>query len=488
MTAALAELAPTVDAIVATERRALAVPIVLGTIPAAMCRIGKRDWTVAEHENTWRVFLDIPDGQITEAACKHVSQRLGLLWSSATWFMDLARSAAQSHESLTEPQIAQLVDIICQTAAKRRLSHALIEASARLDAGTATLAEVAPDVRRDVRLAEATIALPGEIPPRASEIAPALWAQPFPLAIPSGSTELDGLLGGGFRDCSLIAAPTGKGKTGFAIQIGRQTARQQPVCYFSTELSKRQALARFAAPELGRSWREVFEAGPDAGTAVAVALADLDLRIFEVRDVQEIFAVLRDLTSCLKRPIFSIIDYIQGLARGAEADRRLALGALSDGLTRSSRETGSTSLIVSSVARSMYHGNADKSAGDFVGAAKESGDLEFDAANVLFLDVDPCPMGGTSSGRLHVAKSRFGVQGTVGLRFDGARGTFTEDALGSLTDEQRDVYDAIADGANTYAEVAKVVERRKQDVCRIVGVLERRSIIGTRPLRIGCTP
>ena len=109
MTTAVAELVPAVDPIVSTERRALAVPIVLGTIPPAMRRIQKRDWTVAENENTWRVFLEIPDGQITEAACKHVSQRLGLLWSSATWFMDLARSAAQSHESLTEPQIVQLV-------------------------------------------------------------------------------------------------------------------------------------------------------------------------------------------------------------------------------------------------------------------------------------------------------------------------------------------------------------------------------------------
>ena len=488
MTAAVAELVPAVDPIVATERRALAVPVVLGTIPPAMLRIERRDWTIAEHENTWRVFREIPDGQITEAACKHVSQRLGFLWSSATWFMDLARSAAQSHETLTEPQVAQLVDIICQTAAKRRLSHALAEARARLDGGTASLSEVAPDIRRDVELAEAAIALPGEISPLATFEAPALWAHPFPPAIPSGFAELDILLGDGLRSDTILAAGTGQGKTGIAIQIGTFVAQRQPVCYFSTELTRRQGAARFAAPRLRRSWREVFESGPDAGTAVAAALSDLDLRIFEVRNVQEIFTALRDLTAYLKRPIFSIVDYVQGLARGAEADRRLVVGALSDAFTRLSRETGSASLLVSATARGMYHGNADKSAGDFVGAAKESGDLEYDAANVLFLDVDPCPMGGTSSGRLHVAKSRFGVQGTVGLRFDGARGTFAEDALGSLTDEQRDVYDAIADGANTYAEVSKVVERRKQDVCRIVGVLERRGIIGTRPLQIKGTP
>jgi hypothetical protein len=329
---------------------------------------------------------------------------------------------------------------------------------------------------------------PGDVPARASKIAPALWAQPFPTPIPSGFAELDILLGDGFRSDTILAAGTGQGKTGIAIQIGTFVAQRQPVCYFSTELTRRQGAARFAAPRLGRSWRDVFESGPDAGTAVAAALADLDLRIFEVRDVQEIFAALQDLTVHLKRPIFSIVDYIQGLARGAEADRRLVMGALSDAFVRMSRDTGSASLIVSATARGMYHGNADKSAGDFIGAAKESGDLEYDAANVLFLDVDPCPLGGTSSGRLHVAKSRFGVQGTVGLRFDGARGTFTEDALGSMTDEQRDVYDAIADGANTYVEVAKVIERRKQDVCRIVGVLERRGIIGTRPLQIKGTP
>jgi hypothetical protein len=100
------------------------------------------------------------------------------------------------------------------------------------------------------------------------------------------------------------------------------------------------------------------------------------------------------------------------------------------------------------------------------------------------LDIDPCPMGETSGGRLHVAKSRFGVQGTVGLRFDGARGTFVADVVGSLTAEQRRVYEAISGGAETYDDAAKAAELRKKDFCRVVKVLVVRGIITTNPLKI----
>jgi hypothetical protein len=93
-------------------------------------------------------------------------------------------------------------------------------------------------------------------------------------------------------------------------------------------------------------------------------------------------------------------------------------------------------------------------------------------------------MGGTASGRLHVSKSRFGVQGTVGLRFEGARGTFTEDPTGGLTEDQAAIFEAVRTGAKTWDEIHAEVGGRREKIGATLRILQARGLIGARPIRV----
>jgi len=472
------------DAVADASLALCATVIVAGEIPACAADLRPDDLPVATHSELWTLFRELtsrddaisPEALATLAAQRGVTMRLPE-GGAAGWAVQLAADHA-----VPVLRLNHAVAIVRADAARRRLRRAATDAACAADAGR-PVEEIAEGLARAAEHARRATAQPGDIPPPAFELAKTLWNEPIPPAVPTGLPSLDDLLAGGARGVTLLAAPTGKGKTGFAIQMVRTVSLRQLVLYVSTELSRRQVIARFAAPALG-SWRGIFEAGPEAGPAIAKAISCFDLRVVQCSDVQELASLLRRIAASAKRTPFLVVDYLQGFIRGADVDRRLAVGALSDVLTCWSRDTGAAALVVSSVARSMYAGNADKSAGDFVGAAKESGDLEFDAANVLFLDVDPCPMGGTSSGRLHVAKSRFGVQGTVGLLFDGARGTFTEDPAGGLSEDQGAIYEAIKAGAKTWDSIAEAVGIQRQKIGPALKALQARNLIGSKPIRV----
>jgi replicative DNA helicase len=312
------------------------------------------------------------------------------------------------------------------------------------------------------------------------------WSQPSPPALATPWPTLDDLLGGGLRGVSLVAGPPGRGKSGFAIQSAHAIARTTPTIYFSTELSSRQVKARFVAQELRQSWLQLFEGGPSTGVVVEQVLRPLNLWVVEVSTAAQVLESLQSISDHVKAPVFAVVDYLQGLCRDPVLDRRLAVGAVSQMLVDCSRTFGATILAVSSTSRAYYAAGADagKRAGDYVSAGKESGDVEFDASAVLYIDIEECALGGSSTGRLHVAKSRFGTLGTVGVRFHGVSGTFAEDALGSLTADQREVYDAIEGGATSKALVLEAVRRRTDYVVQMIHDLVARGLIETRPYRV----
>jgi phage/plasmid primase-like uncharacterized protein len=325
-------------------------------------------------------------------------------------------------------------------------------------------------------------AIAATVPPLASSIAVELWARPLPPPVLTPFAPLNDLLGGGLRGLNILAGPTGRGKTGLGLQMARATARLLPVCYFSTELSDRQALARLAAQELSRPWRPMYEGSAPTGLVVAHALAPLNLRVVVINSVTQFLDSLRSIEQFEGQPPFVVLDYLQGLARNPEEDRRLAVGALSEAITAWSRTTGGVVLAVSSISRANYFNTDAKSAGDFVNAAKESGDIDYDASSVLFLDVGAPPLGGKAEGRLHVAKSRFGTLGTVGVVFDGPTGTFEEDPTGGLTEDQRAVYEAIMGGAKTWDEIQEETGgMRRQKIGPAIKALQARQLIGSRP-------
>ena len=82
----------------------------------------------------------------------------------------------------------------------------------------------------------------------------ALWKRAAPVTISTGIAPLDAALNGGLMadSLSVLIAATGRGKTGFVIQLARGwLAAGRAVLFIETELTNRQTLARFVAQELG---------------------------------------------------------------------------------------------------------------------------------------------------------------------------------------------------------------------------------------------
>jgi KaiC/GvpD/RAD55 family RecA-like ATPase len=333
--------------------------------------------------------------------------------------------------------------------------------------------------------------------PLASEAARIDWARPLPPARPSGIQPLDEKIGGLRPESTyVLIGPPGKGKSGLALQMARFVSRTSPVLYLSSELSRRQVIARSVAqayaatatpdqPRLG--WLYFYELGPEHAEMLE-KIVERDapgLRVAELgrESIGDIWS--READAIGQVPVL-VLDYLQDAAMRIDInDPRMAVARMGDEIKSFTRKSQATAIVVSSTSRANYQANDSKAATDFLGAGKESGTLEYDAAGTLFLDTDPCPKGGSSSARLNVAKSRFGGEGSViGLRFHGAVGMFTPDESAVLTDEQREVYDAIKDGAKTVEDVRSALKIRKPEATRLVELLAKRGLISRRPLAV----
>ncbi len=474
--------------IATTERRLLGVPLVLGHLPDPMRALGADDYLLIENQDTARVYADLDERRepITPEACDHVARQLGRQLPSPTWWTDLACELAMSRETVVDSHVVQMVSIVTDHANRRRIERDSTEiaAAARNECPVNDLVDRVE--RAAMRARAAIAATPGiEIPQRGCDEAPEMWAKPLPPAIPTPYAALDNLLGGGLRGPIVANAPSGVGKTSLAIGTGCGIARTHTVVYMSTELSPRQICARAAAQMLNQPWRPIFEGGPEMGGVVADALAGLDFRAMDLGPQTDIVGTLSRVADRLGKPPLLILDYLQGAARSApaESDRRQIIDAASEMIMRWTCESGMPAIVVSAVGRASYS-VAERTPAELVGTAKESGTIEYDAAAVLYLETEPCPLGGSSNARLHVAKSRFGATGTVGLRFHGASGRFTEDQLASLAPDQRAVFDAVEAGATTYDDLRAAVAMNKQKTLQIVKALTARRLIDTNPLRV----
>lgn len=332
------------------------------------------------------------------------------------------------------------------------------------------------------RLARPALGSSSPIAPQAADaMAEALWATAIPPATPTGLAHLDAIIGG-LRPESFIVlnGPPGRGKSGLAIQMTRHVAVGRPVVFITTELSARQVLARFVAQVRGVPWGAVYDTGPSEALAMAADLSDLQLRIVELTRSLDIFGTLDRVAQELGEPPVFVLDYMQHAARKrADEERRIAVAALSDEVGEWCRRTRSTALMVGSTARFQYTSENDRSAGDFLGTAKESGDVDYDASAILFLESE-----GTSA-RLHVAKNRFGPdRKTVGLRFDGAIGMFTDDPLSGLSVLERRVLVSIGRGATTANGVFGDLGGKRGHVLAAIKAVAQKDLIDRAPMRV----
>jgi predicted ATP-dependent serine protease len=318
---------------------------------------------------------------------------------------------------------------------------------------------------------------------RAAEAARRAWQHPLRPPIPSGIDTLDQALCGGLHAESVyvLAAPTGRGKTGLAIQIANHISEHHPVIFVSTELTERQVLARFAAQRLRVAWQKLYQA--EDGEGVANALENLSLYVLTDQHAVRIEHIL---SSEGQKP-FLVIDYLQVYARRLAAsneagDVRTVIGRASMLIADWTRNYGITSLVVSSVSREWHKTQSNKTAIDYVASAKEAGEIEYDAAGVMYLDADLSE----PVARLHVAKHRFGPSGhTIGLRFDGAVGLFVPDKEASLTEDQRTALQLIREGkVDSGSALADVMEIQKKRALEIVRDLKANGLVQAQGKKI----
>jgi replicative DNA helicase len=256
-------------------------------------------------------------------------------------------------------------------------------------------------------------------------------------ACPTGLDALDEKLEGGLRQgLYLLAAPPGAGKTTLALQVGEHVARaRRRVLFVALEMPRWDLETRLVAARLGWSWPKVRGAQyldeREVGEVLA-ARAELSRECsgLEILETGHNRMTVADIRREVERtaPALVVIDYLQAVAPDPhwQGDRRNAVGTNAYALKTLSTRAKVPILALSSVSRDWYGRGSEKPENPigFLAAGKESGDAEFAADVVLYLDVDEADARGSADGRIVVAKNRGGERGFVGVRYDGAVGRF----------------------------------------------------------------
>ncbi len=257
----------------------------------------------------------------------------------------------------------------------------------------------------------------------------------------TGLPDLDAKLGGGLstRQLTIVMAPPADGKSALAVATSIHVQAEVPVLYASTELETNELEARLAAQLLNCPWRDIVD-GTIERKLLDGALERLrTMRIYAIgcerlpmgdAALATIDSECRRLATPHGVPPLVVVDYLQDLARGAdERAVRGKIGALATRCRAMAQRLDCVMLVISSVSRAYYgikRAQEMREADDpsvYLAAAKESGDVDYAAAVVMFLDVAAAePGAGYRCARIAVAKSRHGETGFVGARFHGASG------------------------------------------------------------------
>lgn len=272
----------------------------------------------------------------------------------------------------------------------------------------------------------------------------------------TGIHELDSLIGGGLstRQLMCVLGPPGAGKSAWAVATSIHIAPTLPVLYASTELEQHELMARIAGNLIDRSWSAIAR-GDVSYARVSEVLEAVRIRVIGCdvlpRDGTAALELIEQEAQADKKehgvaPLV-VIDYLQDLARGSERDMRARIGDLATDIRAMAQRLDCPMVAVSSVARSYYsekraaelRGHDDPTV--YLAAAKESGDVDYASAVVVFLDVEKAGDGPDRAARIAVAKSRHGSTGFAGARFAGASGRWwsSPDAVKHLSGSGRAV-------------------------------------------------
>jgi replicative DNA helicase len=199
-----------------------------------------------------------------------------------------------------------------------------------------------------------------------------------------------------------VLAPTGGGKTSFAVQAALNSAMQNhPVAFFSLEMTEEQLMTRMVAhltslPSFAL-WTRRIGSSPDDLKKIE-DLRDLGLPIYLARDTWTLDDVLRAIVTAKLRfgCRLVIVDYLQKIIAPQQERRELEVAMVAKELKRYALQQGVAVIALSQV-------NTERE-----GRARESRVIEHESDVMLFLKA-------SEFGRvkIEVRKNRMGESGHI---------------------------------------------------------------------------
>ena len=320
---------------------------------------------------------------------------------------------------------------------------------------------------------------------------------------PTGFDQLDILLGGGIATrqvCGVIGPPSA-GKSAFIGCIVEKLQTSLPVLHCSTELPREELFVRYAALKMGFPWRDGMK-GLYKRADMREAVKDLRIKLVGSDNIDRadpIHSLGREAEALRQEygvaPAI-VVDYVQMLSRGSD-DVRQKIGEHTMALRIMSQVLDCPVIAVFSTSRAFY--GSDKlekiREGDdptaYLAAAKESGDIEFDCATILYLDLDKMHEGQPKPARIAVARCRVGDIGFAGARaaLDVGRWWGDASATAEMTvenkKESRQIATVERDQLRILDLVARMPNRSWKDISLASGLGRRAEIARGKLLETG---
>ena len=264
-------------------------------------------------------------------------------------------------------------------------------------------------------------------------------------SVPTGFYRLDQMIGGLPRgDMTILAARPKVGKTSLALAIVRRLSETgRPVIYFSLEMTRRQIsnrivsaltgipVARLAHATVYRDEERMF-----AETLSEIAAWPLHIDDRSAATVPELRAQIARIESTKRAPDVVVVDHLGYLRAEGSRSGYESMTRISRGLRALAKDTDVALLAISQMGRAIEHREASERE-PRLSDLRESGALEEDASNVMFLIRPQGERDQDVSATLIVAAQRNGPTGRIELTFHARASTFTEKDEGERDDEQR---------------------------------------------------
>ena len=226
-------------------------------------------------------------------------------------------------------------------------------------------------------------------------------------------------------DLVIIAARPATGKTAFALNIALNVVRQNiPVAFFSLEMSGMQLAYRAISIMSGVYSSYLKKANLNDGNWTDIMAVNYDLPLF-IDDTAGINLLdFKDKCRKLHRKHgikIIIVDYLQLMNANVKGSREQEISTISRTLKHIAKELNITVIALAQLSRDVEKRGGIPRLSDL----RESGAIEQDADNVLFLHTDSDTNDLNTQIEVIFSKHRNGETGKIILNFDKGKQLFT---------------------------------------------------------------